>query len=558
MNKAGRVCRGTLVLLCLFTVILQDAAPQSEFKGTFREEMVVMRDGTKLATNIFVPEGSGPWPTLLMRTPYGKDGRVKGTEPGSNRNLAASYGSRGYAHVMQDCRGTGRSEGQNIPFRMDQYDGYDTIEWIAKQPWSNGKIGMAGASALGITTTLAATFAPPHLVCGFVVVTPANIRSDTLYMGGVFRKEMNDGWLKSQGKPEQIAETVSRPIADPYWDWRDIVRQHPKIQIPIYNLGGWYDIFAQGNIDNFVGLQTNGGGRAAGNQKLLMAPIAHGVMMGRIKYPENSRLNQQEIQLRWLDYWMKGIANGIMDEPAVRYYVMGDPSDPTAPGNEWRESDVWPPPAKTTAYHLHSKGKLSAEFPAAAESFEEYRYDPKNPVPTIGGQNLMIPGKGPMDQRAITAREDYLRFETSILSEPIEITGRVLADLWVETDAPDTDFMAKLVDIYPDGYEALVLDAPIRLRYREGVDKEVSTKAGEVVKVRLDLWSTSLVFNKGHKIGVHITSSNDPRFDPNPNTGKRLRADNETRVAVNRVHHDAAHPSRILLPIVRPHPNTRN
>ena len=165
----------------------------------------------------------------------------------------------------------------------------------------------------------------------------------------------------------------------------------------------------------------------------------------------------------------------------------------------------------------------------------------------------MIPGKGPMDQRAIPGREDYLRFETPALSKAVEVTGQVFVDLWVETDAPDTDFIAKLVDVYPDGNEALVLDAPLRMRYRAGIDKEVFMKPGEVVKIRLDLWSTSLVFNKGHKIALHVTSSNDPRFDPNPNTGKRLRQDAETRVAVNRVHHDPAHPSRILLPIMRAH-----
>src|SRR5436309_10303282 len=318
------------VLVCSIIVLLPGGAQQAEFKGSFKEELVAMRDGVKLATNVFLPEGRGPWPVVLQRTPYGKDGRGKDVVPGSNRTQAALYGTRGYALVIQDVRGTGRSEGQNVPFRMDQYDGYDTVEWAARQSWSNGKIGMVGTSALGIATTLAATFAPPHLVCGFTVVTPANIRQDTLYMGGVYRKEMNDGWMKSQGKAGQIAEMVARPISDPYWNWRDIVSQHPKIQIPIYNLGGWYDIFCQGNIDNFAGLQTSGGGRAPGNQKLLLAPIGHGALGGKIKYPENSRFNQSEIQMRWLDYWLKEERNGIMDEPAVRYYVMGDPFDPTA------------------------------------------------------------------------------------------------------------------------------------------------------------------------------------------------------------------------------------
>jgi hypothetical protein len=532
-------------VLTLFLLVLYPLdAQQSEFKGTFKEEKVVMRDGVKLATNVFVPEGPGPWPVVLTRTPYGMGGS-------SNRESAVMYAARGYARIIQDCRGTGRSEGtQKIPFLTDGPDGYDTIEWIAKQPWSNGKIGIVGRSGYGITATLAATQAPPHLLCAFTMFTSADFRRDAFHMGGVYRKDVADGWMYAHGKGNQIAEIVARPISDPYWDWLDIVKQHPKIQIPIYNVGGWYDIFAQGNIDNFVGLQKNGGGKAAGNQKLLMAPTGHVTLREQIEYPENAKFDPQDIQLRWLDFWLKGVQNGIMNEPAVRYYVMGDPKDPAAPGNEWRTSASWPPASKITAYFLRAQGKLDTAPPDARESSEEYRYDPRNTVPTVGGQNLMI-GQGPKDQRAIAARQDYLRFETPVLAKPVEVTGRVYVDLWIETDAPDTDFMAKLVDVYPDGYEALVLDAPIRVRYREGLDKEVFMKPGEVVRARIDLWSTSLVFNKGHKIAVHVTSSNNPRFDPNPNTGKRLRLDSETRVAVNRVHHDAAHPSRILLPIVR-------
>ena len=555
MSCISSARRSAWMLPLSLLVLCELGAQQSEFKGTFKEEMVEMRDGVKLATNVFVPEGPGPWPVVLTRTPYGKDrgGAVDkgGAVPGSDRTQAALYAARGYATVIQDCRGTGRSAGtQNFPYLTDGPDGYDTIEWIAKQPWSNGKIGMVGRSGYAITAMLAATQAPPHLLCAFTMLASGDARRVLLYMGGVYRKDVADGWMKFHGKEDQIAEIVARPISDPYWDWLDIVKQHPKIRIPIYNVGGWYDIFAQGMIDSFVGLQKNGRGNAAGNQKLLMAPIGHGTLQGSVQYPANARINQQDVQLRWLDFWLKGVQNGIMDEPAVRYYAMGDPTDPAAPGNEWRTSDSWPPAAEITAYYLQAQGKLDKARPAARQSFEEYRYDPKNPVPTIGGQNLMIT-PGPMDQRAIAARQDYLRFETPVLTQPVEVTGRVYVDLWVETDAPDTDFMAKLVDVYPNGYEALVLDAPIRLRYREGLDKEAFMKPGQIVQVHIDLWSTSLVFNKGHKIAVHVSSSNDPRFDPNPNTGKHLRLDSETRVAVNRVYHDAAHPSRILLPIVR-------
>jgi uncharacterized protein len=276
-----------------------------------------------------------------------------------------------------------------------------------------------------------------------------------------------------------------------------------------------------------------------------MGPWAHGAVE-EVKYP-NAAPDPKE-PMRWFDYWLKGVGNGIMDEPPVRYYVMGDTTDPKAPGNEWRTSTVWPVPAKLTSFFLQTGGGLSEQI--ANSSRSTYQYDPKNPVPTIGGQ-LLFGKKGPMDQRPIGERKDVLKFQTAPLAAPVEVTGRVTVELWAESDCPDTDWMAKLVDVYPDGTERLVLDSALRARFREGFDKEVLMKKGEVYKFKIDLWSTSLVFNKGHRIAVHVSSSNDPRFDPNPNTGKPMRADGETRVATNTIHHSRAYPSRILLPIVK-------
>ena len=239
-----------------------------------------------------------------------------------------------------------------------------------------------------------------------------------------------------------------------------------------------------------------------------------------------------------------------MDEPPVRYYVMGDVTDGKAPGNEWRTALAWPVPAKITSYFLSPGGILSEKLPQEQESADSYKYDPNNPVPTIGGANL-FQKKGPMDQRAIGERKDVLKFATPVLQAPVEVTGRVTVELWAESDAPDTDFMAKLVDVYPDGTERLVLDSALRARFREGFDHEVFMKKGGVYKFKIDLWSTSLIFNKGHRIAIHVSSSNDPRFDPNPNTGKPLRADKQTQVATNSIHHDQVHSSRALLPVVR-------
>lgn len=517
------------------TTYSQETKPQRS-KTT---EMVAMRDGVKLATDVYLPEGAGPWPVVLTRTPYNK--APMGAQ-------FRQWTSNGYAYVVQDCRGRFASEGKYTPFMDDHLDGYDTVEWAAKQSWSNGKVGMIGASAMGITANQASITAPPHLVAMYVMVAPASAYQHAIYTGGVFRKEMNEQWLKAQNATDVLNLTFQHYKDDGYVNIREGRLHWESVRVPVYNWGGWYDIFGQGNIDNFVGLQSRGGGMALGNQKLTMGPWAHG-QVEEVKYPPNSAPDQKE-PLRWFDYWLKGAANGIMDEPPVKYYVMGDTTDPKAPGNEWRTAQSWPPPSKITSYFLQPNGKLSDAIVTEAKSSETYQYDPKNPVPTVGGA-LLFGKKGPMDQRAIGERKDILKFQTAPLEAPIEVTGRVRVELWAESDCPDTDWMAKLVDVYPDGTERLVLDSALRARFREGFDKEVFMKKGEVYKFKIDLWSTSLVFNKGHRIAVHISSSNNPRFDPNPNTGKPMRADDETRVAANTIHHSLAYPSRILLPVVK-------
>lgn len=502
-----------------------------------------MRDGVRLATNIYLPEGAGPWPAVLIRTPYNKD--LQGV-------TSSAWVGRGYALVIQDCRGRFKSEGEYRPFVNDPEDGYDTVEWVAKQPWSSGRVGMYGASAMGITSNLAAIMNPPHLVATFVMVARSSIYNQSAFMGGVFRKELNEIWLKRQNAIPALLETFKHNVYDGYYDSNEMSLHWHKVRVPVYNWGGWYDIFSQGNIDNFTGLQSQGGGLAAGNQKLIMGAWAHG-KMEEVTYPANSEVRSTDEAIRWFDYWLKGKDNGIMDEPPVRYYVMGDVADPKAPGNEWRTSLSWPVPSKLTSYFLTANGALSVKMPAEQESAGTYKYDPKNPVPTIGGANLNIK-RGPMDQRATGERKDVLKFVTAPLESPVEVTGRVMAEVWAESDAPDTDWMVKLIDVYPDGTERLVLDSAMRARFREGFNREVFMKKGEVYKFNVDLFSTSIIFNKGHRIAVHVTSSNDPRFDPNPNTGKPLRHDEETRVATNTIHHDRAHPSRVLLPIV-PAPN---
>ncbi len=542
-----------LLLILLSTCALPtntyaQATAQAAAPAKAITEMVAMRDGVKLATDIYLPETKGTYPVILTRTPYNK-----ATSLGAGR--PSYWTSKGYIVVVQDCRGRFKSEGDYHPFMDDHFDGYDTVEWIAKQSWSNGKIGMTGASAMGITANQAAIMAPPHLTAIYTIVAPASAYQHAIYTGGIFRKEMNEGWLKAQKADDILKLTFEHYIDDGYLDIREGKLHWSKVQVPAYNQGGWYDIFVQGNIDNFVGLQKQGGVKAAGNQKLMMGPWGHG-NLEEVKYPANanSMLDLTE-QQKWFDYWLKGIDNGIMKEPAVKYYVMGDTTDPNAPGNEWRTTTAWPLTNKSTSYYLQQDGTLTTSAPKQNQAFKTYQFDPKNPVPTYGGANLLTK-KGPMDQRPIGQRSDVLKFMTPVLDNPTEVTGALSVELWASSDCPDTDFMAKLVDVYPDGTERIVQDNGIRARFRESFKREVFLKKGQPYKFTIDLWSTSLVFNKGHRIAVHISSSNDPRFDPNPNTGKPLRADNETRIANNTIYLDKSHPSRILLPVVKIYGNS--
>jgi predicted acyl esterase len=523
-----------LVLLAIGPQFVQNVRAQN-----VREEMVPMRDGVRLATSIYLPEGPGPWPVVLTRTPYGKD-MMYG--PSTHKQFLDA----GYARVVQDSRGKFKSEGKYVAFGSDMEDGYDTVEWIAKQPWSNQKVGMVGPSAMGIATDLAAMAAPPHLVTGFVNVATGSRFIHSNYPGGVFLINLNEEWLRRQGvPPNDVPRPINRVFNDN--DRREDMRfYYERINIPMYNVGGWYDIFLQGNIDAFVGLQEHGAQGARGNQKLMMGAFGHGLLSGDLKYPaEAGNLNSGD-QIRWFDRWLKGIDNGIMQEPPVRYYLMGDTFDKSAPGNQWRTAASWPPQSTATSYYLTASHFLTSAKPSSGKL--TYVYDPKDPVPAIGGNNLMM-DRGPMDQRKVGSRADVLKFETEVLKAPLEITGPIKADLTVSTDAEDTDFMVKLVDVYPNGYEALVLDGAFRLRYWKSALKPEHVEKNKPYPITVDLWSTALVFNTGHKIAVHVQSSNSPRFERNSNTWESVKSYDQSVKATNTVILDGR--SKIVLPVTK-------
>lgn len=508
--------------------------------------MVPMADGIELATTVYRPKNSGPLPVIVARSPYNKDG-LKGE--------ALRFCKNGYAFVAQDLRGRFKSQGHHaIIFHNDgwntPHDGHDTLEWIARQPWCNGKIGSTGGSALGITQNMAAPGAPAALAAQHVVVAFSDMYRQGAYQGGAFRTGLLENWLKATGMTDVNLKTFeAHPRYDSFWEELNAETQAERVNAPGVFYGGWYDIFLQGTINSFTTIQSRGGPDAKGRCRLVIAPIGHGTM-NELKYPANStRLPRCADNLAWFNALLKGEKNGIADEKPVHYYVMGDPTDPAAPGNVWRSADTWPPPATETTYYLHPAGQLSRAR-SSAEGSLSYKYDPANPVPTIGGAELAA-NIGPRDQRSIESRPDVLLFTSDVLDEPLEVTGRITARLYVSSDCPDTDFTVKLTDVYPDGRSMLVTDGILRTRFRKSFETETLLEPGEVVEISVDLWSTSLVFNKGHRLRIAVSSSNFPRFDPNPNTGHAFRADDEQRVATNTLHISEKYPSHIVLPVYR-------
>ncbi len=508
-------------------------------------EMVAMEDGTRLATDIYLPEGGEPpYPSIYVSTTYGRSG-IKGP--------AQRFCRRGYAVVAQDIRGMGKSEGDDaIIFHhhgwAKNHDGHDTISWIANQTWSDGNVGTYGGSALGITQNMLAPGAPENLKAQHVLVAFSDMYDQCTFQGGALRKQMMEGWLAANRIVEGNLDTfLAHPARDAFWDEVSPESHAERVNAPGMFVGGWYDIFLQGSINSFTSIHNHGGPGARGKCRLVVGPWAHGTF-NELKYPKDSNLGGLEAadDLRFFDALLKGEDTGTADDAAVVYYVMGDPTDPTAPGNHWRKADNWPPQAQDVPYYFHADSTLSVDKPESRDSLS-YQFEPSDPVPTVGGQNLILP-KGPMDQRKIEERDDVLLFTSDVLAEPLEVTGRITGVLYVSSDCPDTDFTVKLTDVYPDGRSMLVTDGILRARYHKSFEEPSFLEAGQVYELHVDLWSTSLVINQGHRIRVAVSSSNFPRFDANPNTGKPA-GEAEPRVANNKVYVSAEYPSHISLPI---------
>ena len=520
--------------------------------------MVPMRDGTRLATDVYLPpDNSGPWPVLLIRTPYGRE----------DDSSLLGY-TDDYAVVVQDVRGQFDSEGEYRPFYDDGWgelqDGYDTVIWIRDQTWCNGTIGTYGGSALGITQHLLAGTSPPGVACQFILVASDNLYPELYFQGGVLRLNLLTTWLKDRGALDWFDTIKEHPDYDTFWDSVNTGTRIEVISLPAYHIGGWYDIALKGTINGFLTRQTEGAEGARGNQKLLIGPWTHNGIFtsrqGEVRYPENAELDHDALLFRWVDHWLKGEETSIMDEPPVRYYVMGDLLDPEAPGNAWREATTWPPyDLPHQPYYLHQGGLLSPGLPEEEGTAFTYLFDPEDPVPTRGGANLFLDA-GPyiqnMQTPPVEERDDVILFTTPPLDEPLEVTGNLKVILYASSDAVDTDFTAKLSDVYPatEDYprerSLLVADGIIRARYRNSLTTPELMVPGTVYPLEVDLWATSIIFNKGHRIRLALSSSNYPRFDVNTNTGGEFYEREEVKTATNTIYYNKTYPSHLLLPVV--------
>lgn len=534
------------LFLCLSAVSVVCAQQTNSNSVAPEKVMLPMRDGVKLATDIFLPVKRTPLPVVLVRTPYNKDALA---------GAALGAAKLGYAVVVQDTRGRFSSEGENLPFNIDAQDGADTVSWILRQGWCNGRIGTFGGSALGITQLQLAGSGLKEIACQHITVAGPSLFDDVVYTGGVFRKALIEDWLRgSKFSPRALELWAGHSHYDKYWQERDVSRRYRNVNWPAVHIGGYFDIFAQATIDEFLGFQTKGGPKARGSQKLLMGPWTHGVLTDRagdLVFPNAKRPpNGVQDQVRFWECYLKGVVNGFEALPAVTYYVMGDTSDPQAPGNVWRTAEQWPPlPSKGTRWYFHEDKTLSSDRPKASRSIT-YIYDPRNPVPTIGGCELTIPA-GPKDQRPIEDRDDLVTFTSEPLAAPMEIIGQVRAKLYVSTDVPDTDLIVRVCDVYPDGRSFNICQGVLRTRFRRSFIEEDLLKKDKIYRLEIPCWSTSIVFNKGHRVRVHVTSSSAPAYDPNPNTGEPLRWSDRMNVAHTTIHISSAFASLVELPVVQ-------
>jgi hypothetical protein len=581
--------------------------------------MVPMRDGVRLNTFVFLPDSGGPrYPVILQRTPYGitsPEGKhmtdcTKGWLPDPRAPLRGSLlrgwreiVRRGYAAVYQDCRGRYGSEGEDRVYGDDAADGYDTLEWIASEPWSNHHVGLSGSSAAATTALAAASQGHPSVRAFFAQVGGSSIYDDVVYEGQSIELERLWLWVArnipglsashraavmqrhglsaeevaaaaAAAQARYVALEAARHAHPPFIasaDWMrlpltgypdfsvlqpylDEILSHPApdafrarhnfratITVPGFHVTTWFDIFLTSVLAAFTDIQSR-----VGNQRLWIGPNGHYFVYERQFWPRDP-------YFEWFDYWLKGEPTRIMEEPAVYYSPrawIADPDNYVA--TDWRYAEHWPPPGTIQRrLYLTGDGRLSTDGPSGPG--RSYRYDPNHPIPTLGGRNMLI-DSGPRDQRPVQALPNYgLIYRSAVLDEDLTIAGAVTVTLHVQSNCPDTDFVAKLIELYPDGSAMLLMDGVVRAMYRNATTEPQHLAPDHVYQVTIHLGDIHHTFRAGNRIEVDVTSSNFPRRARNTNSGHPMLAHDtaaDIRIATNVVHHSVERPSFVVLPLL--------
>ena len=547
---------------------------------------IKMRDGVSLVADIYRPKSEGKFPVLLERTPYSRKG---------DSGMAYELSAHGYVVVLQDTRGRFDSGGEFYPFRDESTDGFDTVEWAAQLSDADGKVGMFGGSYVGATQMLAAMAQPPHLVAIFPYVTASEYYDGWTYQNGVLMQWFTSSWtsgltvdtlrkradeslrpkewvatlpvenypLLSLPTPASLApyfhDWMEHERNDSYWQrWR-VSDHYREMKVMGLHAAGWHDLFLKGSIKNYTGLHTEATApNVRAGQRLLIGPWAHAPTsaegkVGDVVFGKSAVLDMTGTALKWFDYALKGIQNEYASGSPVSIFIMGD--------NVWRNEHEFPlARTRYTSYYLHASrgangpngdGELSITAPGA-ERPDQFEYDPKNPVPTIGGRlccGVAVP-PGPFDQRPNESRPDVLIFSTPPLERDLEVTGFVSLDVYASSSAIDTDFTALLADVDKSGYARFLTDGIVRARYRNSTERPEEIVPGQVYKYTIDLWATSNVFKSGHRIRLYVSSSNFPRFNRNPNTGEPMLGASRSVVARQTIYHDGKYSSSLTLPVI--------